>query len=165
MAVDDRDFKAKISRMKVYARNLPRIAGNEAINFFKESFRRQGWLDERLERWKPRSSKTVRNKGRAILINTGRLRRSIRIVSIVPGRVRIGTDVPYAEIHNKGGNINRRVNIRAHTRRSRRGVQQVRSHARQMNLNIPQRQFMGESNALKKQLEKMIERDITRIFK
>src|SRR5690606_29403582 len=91
---------------------LPRMVGTEAMKFFKESFDRQGWVDEGFERWAPRQAKAKRNKGRHLLVDTGRLKKSIRVIKAVPGLVVVGTDVPYAQIHNDGGTVNKTVTVR-----------------------------------------------------
>jgi len=75
----------------------PGMLGNDAVNFFSDNFKRQGWLGNRLEPWRKRRSNARRNKGRAILVDSGRLRRCIRVTSIGAD-----TDVPYVNTHNEG---------------------------------------------------------------
>jgi phage gpG-like protein len=87
-----------------------------------------------------------------LLLKTGRLKRSIRKISATTDRIIIGTDVPYAQIHNEGGTINTTVTVRAHTRTRRGRSENVRGHSRRMNLNIPQRQFLGNSQVLQQRI-------------
>src|SRR5690606_24343003 len=86
-----------------------------AENQFKDNFRQGGFLSEYLEKWEPRKKP---DPGRAILVKSGRLKRSI---TAIPGsnfnRITIASDVPYAGYHNQG------------TQR------------------LPQRKFIGESQA------------------
>ena len=44
------DFKKQSVEMEELFKNLPIWAGNATLNFSKDSFRRQGWIDKRLER-------------------------------------------------------------------------------------------------------------------
>jgi phage gpG-like protein len=90
--------------------------GNTAKNFFVENFRKQGFDDKTVEKWKARKKKTYRTKSgkvvddttRAILVKTGDLRRSIiRVPNRSALNVKIQTDLPYAKIHNEGGIINK----------------------------------------------------------
>lgn len=127
------------------------IAGTLATQWFKRSFGVQGFMQGggQVDRWKPRSPHAKRNKGRAILVDTGRLRRSIRIVGRGPGWAVVGTDVPYAEAHNSGLTKTGAVSVKAFQRRSRRGkIHRVNAHTRNVSINIPRRQFLGTSDGL-----------------
>lgn len=161
-----------------------------AQNFFVDSFQRQGWYDGlTLKRWQPRKGEKWRRKkkgrtrgNRAILVKTGRLRRSIKIRSARFQKIVIATDVAYAAAHNYG--YKGTVSVRSHTRRrygrekeeytTKTGKQStrqkkvvkssytVRQHTRKMNL--PQRQFMGHSPMLDRKLNKVIERQMEYLF-
>lgn len=163
---------------------LPGVLGTVAVNYFKDSFRRQGWRDRSLTPWQKRANeKNKKNKGRSILIASGRLRNSIHIIQATPRMIVVGTSVPYAQAHNEG--FTGTVNVRAHTRAQTRKVKedyttkkgnvrsrtfrqntgttfQVRSHTRKMNL--PQRQFMGESEVLNLKIDQTFTRAIDAIF-
>ena len=67
---------------------------------FDQNFERQGFFSEK---WARRKS-PVRNEGRAILTNTGQLRRSIQSRT-TENSITFYSDLPYAEIHNEGGEI------------------------------------------------------------
>ena len=160
-------------------KRLPPLLGNTALNFFKRSWLRHGWLNKGLHRWQPRKgSKSWHDKGsRALLVKTGRLLNSIRLT--LSGNVAtIATNAPYAAAHNWG--FRGKVNVEAHTRRrtgrasfsdlqSRKTCSRkyaykttVRAHSR--NMNILQRQFMGNSEELESELMKMVEAEIERIL-
>lgn len=162
---------------------LPGVIGTVAVNFFKDSFRRQGFRDRQLKRWEKRKNDKKQDKGRAILIKSGRYRNSIHIISATPQRIEVGTSVPYAEAHNEG--FKGTVTVRAHTRskykkvkeqyttrtgkiRSRTTRQstgntyQVRSHTRKMNL--PQRQAIGDSEVMNLKFDQTFTRAIDAIF-
>ena len=130
---------------------------------------------------KPRKKSDGRRR-RAILVKTGRLRKSIRIRRATFRRITIAAEAPYAAAHNFG--VDETVTVRAHTRRTYGRVQEkyttssgkertrtkrvetgshtVRSHTRHMQL--PQRQFMGDSQMLDQKLDRIVERAVEEIF-
>lgn len=143
---------------------LPTVVGNEAVVWFKANFRRQGWPGDGLMPWKPRKANAKRNAGRGILINTGRLSRSPRLLRVSGLTAFTGSDVPYAGVHNDGfsgtvtvGSHKRAIfgTVRVSTGKSNQpfktkrtiiGSGQVKSYQRRM--NMPQRKFMGNSPVL-----------------
>lgn len=158
-----RDIEAALKR-------IPQGVGVLAVAFYKRAWDRQGYLDARLERWAKRQDE---DPGRAILVKTGRLRRSIRLISVEGGRIVIGTaGVVYAAAHNEG--FSGTVTVKAHTRRAhtrRAGGKkkkkiavpavEVESHSRKM--NVPQRQFIGRSRVLERAIVKAIENELKSI--
>lgn len=157
----------------------PGLLGNHAVNFFLDRFKQQAWLGNTLQPWRARR-KGAKRPGRAILIDSGRLRRSIRITQITNGIVKIGTDVPYAKAHNNG--FKGIVNVPAHTRnkytkerlgtgrftktgkeRTRlviraAGATTVKAHTKRVNL--PARKFMGNSPYLTTQLKRILQAEL-----
>lgn len=131
---------------KAYDRIISR-SGAEAVRFFKRRFDEQNWVDDSTQAWKPRKQERQR-KGRKLrgsgktLIQTGTLRRSIRVVSKSDTRIIIGTDVPYARIHNEGGMAGRGLKTR-----------------------IPKRQFMGKSAYLERQIARIMHAEIRNAIK
>lgn len=81
-------------------KELSTALARTAENFFKDNFRKQGFLDESLEAW----AKRAKNKdaGRAILVKTGFLRRSIKAVKVTDNHIRIQSNAKYATYHNEG---------------------------------------------------------------
>lgn len=126
------------------------VAGTTALNFFKRSFALSGWADKGLERWPSRKAGAPRGRGRAILVDTGRLRRSIRITARGNDFVVVGTSVPYARGHNDGATISKTINVGGHSRKVKKGTTFVKAHSRKMNLKFPRRRFIGNSAALNK---------------
>jgi phage gpG-like protein len=119
--------RAAINRIK---KQVPEIAATLAVNWFKDSFRRQGFTDTGFRKWQKRKPGAKRNRGRAILVDTGRLRRSIRKKKVTYRQTVIGTSVPYAAFHNEG----------------------IKPQ--------PQRQFIGESEKLNRKTIKLIYKTI-----
>jgi phage gpG-like protein len=120
----------KISNIKRYIKSLPREAGNVALFFFNEQFKKQSTPED--QKWKQRKDgDTTRN----LLVKSGRLRKSIRILRKTTNSVTIGTNVPYAKYHNEG------------------------------TARIPQRKFLGPSAILSRRIERMIKVNILRLLR
>lgn len=150
-----RDFIITLDNITKALDSLPKRISVLAVNFSKERFVKQNWIDSSTHDWKPRSRARRGGKRRqkgAILVDSGRLKRSIRKVSVSKDRVIIGTDVPYAQVHNDG--FQGTVSVKPH-RRKRDGKKiYVRAHSRRM--SMPQRRFLGDSQELSARLEKLI---------
>lgn len=151
---DDMKRLAKIFASTI-KKDLPRVVGVEGKNFFKSSWRKQGFEDNGIQPWKPRkappkttkSGKTskaylefMRKNRRPILYSHATDRKGIHLkdsIRAVPGngRVTFSTDKPYAKVHNKGGRAGRG-----------RGFQ------------MPKRQFMGRSRVLDRKIASKAER-------
>lgn len=141
---------------------MPRELGNKSAEFFRRSWLREGWLDRTLDKWKKRKHDNPKNRGRKILSQSGELRASIRIMSADRHSVVIGSNLPYAAIHNYGESGT--ATVRSHTRRTPSGgTTTVRSHTRAF--GMPQRQFMGDSEALDQIIGKQITDMIDSVFR
>lgn len=122
------NFKQKIERFKQAKRALPILVANTAKNHFLEGFRKGGFTDEVFDPWAKRKAKARRNVGRAILVDTGQLRRSIRTVTATFSRIEVAsTGTKYAARHNQGLD------------------------------GMPKRQFIGKSGQLRKKIRKIIQ--------
>ena len=166
-----RDFRA-------ISRDLPMFIGTEAVRFFKDTFNKQGWTgDSGIKKWKARNPKAKRNKRRKILTNTGALKRSIRITQKTANSVTIGTNLPYAKVHNEGFRgvqyvkpHKRTATIKMKWKNSYTGRNitlkdkgkrhNVRAYSRK--LTIPQRQFIGKSAIFERRIIKQIELKVKR---
>lgn len=143
-------------------RELINEAGYRAVRFSKQRFIQKNWVNTTPQPWKPRKRKAPGSL--MVGPGSGRLKKSIRVISKTATSVKIGTDVPYARIHNEGGIVKETVQVKAHSRkRSARqnrstGEIKVKAHSRQMNVRIPQRQFIGESQALLNKIEKKMDK-------
>ncbi len=160
-------------------------AGTEAINFTKDNFVKQGFRDIVTTPWPKRKNDTKKDSTRGILMKTGRLKRSIRLIKMTSSSVTIGTDVPYAQAHNEGykgivtipehtrmltkkqkvstGKFTKTGKERMITAKIYAGETTVRQHTRR--LNLPQRQFMGPSKSLNYRIQQIIQKEIKAIFK
>ncbi len=113
--------------------------------YFRESFHRKAFDGNP---WLPIKNPQRRDSP---LIDTAHLYRSF-LSERIPDGVRFSFGkapvVGYAQVHNEG--FDGDVVIPAHTRRTKRGVQQVRQHTRHQ--HIPQRQFLGAARELEEEL-------------
>lgn len=150
------NFIHKLNQLVKVQERLPRRAAVVAVNFSKERFRRKNWVDRTRKPWEKRKRKA---RG-SLMVATGRLKKSIRVLQVGRDFAIIGTDVPYAQAHNDGVTIKKTVTVRTHRRRTKRGESIVKSHPRKMNLTLPPRQFIGSSAILGRRIERLIERDI-----
>ena len=167
------DFIKKLNRLSKLYRKFPDMAAIEAVNFSKERFVRKNWVDRTVEPWKKPEPvpdwvpKKWRKKGGSLLIGkgSGRLKKSIRKISVTRNSVTIGTDVEYAQIHNEGGVINQTITIKAHTRKRKGRSEDVKAYTRKRKFKIPKRQFIGESAILLRRVERLVQREINEILK
>lgn len=119
--------------------NLTKVLGNEAVNHFKDGWRKQGWDDNVVAPWKARKGQLrsgiaqvsrKSDSSRAILVKSGRLRRSFYMSVEGSHRVIVVNPTPYSVYHNYG------------TKR------------------LPQRKFMGKSRNLDEKSGVLISRMI-----
>lgn len=134
-------LKEKLQKMEAFKVVFPVEAGNMAVNQFVGSFRDQGFTDQAIVKWKPRKSKKD-DIGRAILVKTGALRRSIKrgYTSWVRTVIQ-SVGLVYAEVHNYG-------------LKSGRGK----------GFNMPKRQFMGHSAKLDKDITVKMKSQVDKIM-
>ncbi len=88
---------------------LPKKLGNAAVSHFKDNWRKQGYDDNIVKPWKPRKGQIKSwnlskksDSSRAILVKSGRLRRSFDVLVQSPIRVLVENDAPYGIYHNYG---------------------------------------------------------------
>jgi phage gpG-like protein len=115
--------------------------GIYAINHYKKSFIDGGFTDVSFKAWKQRK-RSRDNEGRAILVKTGNLKRSLTYRKIGRYSIRIESNVPYAKVHNEG-------------LRSGRG----------RGFTMPERKFVGYSERLSRKIELKLRSNIEKIFK
>jgi phage gpG-like protein len=157
---------------------LPHRMGVIAVAFSMERFRQQNWVGASgVEPWKPRKKDSQKNKGKGILVQSGNLRRSIRITAETRDGVTVGSNIIYAKVHNQGSTET--VQIGAHKRtigvadiselnkagkpKKQAITTNVKAHSRKQ--NIPKRQFLGASPALTTKLTDMVAKTITDALK
>lgn len=154
-------FSKLASQYRDLRRKLPVQVSAIATADFKENFIRQGYQGKvGVVKWKQRKY-NKRGKGRAILVKSGRLKRSIR-PSPTFDHARVISNVPYAQAHNEG--FKGTVRVPAHRRKSRKGkLYRVKSFRR--SVNIPARPFMITTDPLLNDIEKHVFNQLETIFK
>ncbi|UBD75698.1 phage virion morphogenesis protein [Parabacteroides goldsteinii] len=119
-----------------------KIVAETATEYYKERFKAKEFDGNP---WAP--TRAPRANG-SLLINSGNLLNSIRPAYVGHDKVIISAGnekVNYAQVHNEG--YTGPVNVPAHIRHTKKwGDVNVKDHTR--NTDIPQRQFMGQSNEL-----------------
>lgn len=137
------------------------IIGVEAIKFYKTRFDVMAWESP----WQPLAESTKKrkkNKDR-ILHEDGVLKDGFGWEPIPEG-VLVYNETHYAEIHNEGGTIKGVFQVNDHFRKTKYGRVNVRAHSRNVNTEIPQRQFMGFHPELIEHLENEISKRILEII-
>ncbi|SDC53138.1 phage virion morphogenesis protein [Williamwhitmania taraxaci] len=190
MTNDLGEFIRLMERIERVMRILPARAAAVAVNFSKDRFRQQAWVDTNTEPWAKRKSSgwgKRERRGRAILVDSGRLRRSIRVVTVAETYAVIGSHEPYAKVHNDGfrGKITQKVRAHSYSRygkqkqgtgvysiktkrestktvRVKGGDIQVKAFTRTVNQRIPRRRFIGPSAIMDRQLQRMMTAEIQR---
>lgn len=151
-------------------RELPYAIGAEAEAFVQDNFDRQSWNGEA---WQKRKNPTKWGKrdeeGRALLVKTAKLRRSLRKevfqdkVTLIIG----GADVPYAKAHNEGFKGVVHQNVNPFIRKGKKGEPvAVKGFQRTILQNIPKRQFIGsesQSAELKERIKNVVEKELRKV--
>jgi phage gpG-like protein len=91
-------FKDLNKNFKLYKKRSPRNYGRIMVDFFKQNFNLQGFMDGSLHRWKPLKTPEQHR----ILIESGRLMNSIKLSKVSFKRTVVVSNVDYAEEHNEG---------------------------------------------------------------
>ena len=151
-----------------------------ALSFFKKSFTNQGFTDVTLKKWPARKG-GPRNKGRAILMNRGVLKRGLRIKKTSYNGSVIGVDeaIKYAKIHNEGGDISLTPKMRRFfwAMYYKTGGKNKRTRSAEIpqfwlslalskndTIKIPARKYIGDSATLERQLIGYIEHELKILF-
>lgn len=179
-------YKKLANEVAGVLKRLPRKLGVEVVRYSGQRFREQGWDGRPWPKRRPKRRPGAKNNnGRAILVKTGRLRRSVRITGITEDSVTVGTDVPYARIHNEGYKGSQQV--RAHSRRLKfeakytdltektksgkfkvrkaKGVYETKVEAFTRRMRMPRRQFLGDSPYLQRNLKRIADAEFNRACK
>lgn len=136
------EFDKSLKAYQKFKQEAPKVIANESKNHFLEGFRKGGGqTDDSKSGWRPREQSAKRNSGRAILVDTGALRRSISVLKATFKEIIIGTTgIAYADRHNEG--ITDRLG-RA----------------------MPKREFIGDSKAMNEKNKKTLIKMLAKVFK
>ncbi|MCB2379815.1 phage virion morphogenesis protein [Hymenobacter sp. BT635] len=155
-----KQLERQAAAIERFMAKAPRQVGQLAVREFVGNFKRQSFQDEagaehawpsrKVRRYRRTSSKgkssrlvlTAAGKadrGRALLVDSGKLRRSIRVEAVDKDSVTVATDSEYAQAHNEGHRYD--------------------------NHTLPQRQFMGGSKRLNNEMITYLKSGIEAILK
>lgn len=170
------DFEKAID--KAFIKITAAEAAVRAVRFFKGSFDKGGFTDHSFIAWPKRKD----DEQHPVLKDQSRLRNSIHVIENNIERIVIGVDssIPYAEIHNTGGTITVPVTDKFRKFCWAIFLQLSRGSAyasglpddilkwkfmaltkkQTLTIKIPQRQFIGESETLLKELDEMFAKKI-----
>lgn len=125
---------------------------NEAINWTNDRFTKQNWIDRSPEPWQARKPNAKRNFGRAILVDTARLKGSIRKFGQSATGFTYGSSVEYAGVHNYGLTVTRHARSetfarnRSRSGKFRKGTKAGRGFTFSAgSFQMPKRQYAGNS--------------------
>lgn len=162
------DFEQMAAKLK---KDVVSYAAVTALNFFIDSFQKQGWTDRSFESWQ----KPGRNSrpGGALLVKSAYLRNSLKVLSRSIQAIIFGSNAAYAQIHNEGGVITVTVTpkMRKYFWFMFRATNDVRykwmalTKKDRMTIKIPQRQFVGHSETLMSDLDAWLKNEIEKRFK
>jgi len=159
-----KEIVKKMAALNKYFKNLPKIIGNEYVNFALDNFKKQAWEGKA---WPKRANQDERD-GRSLLVKTGALRRSIKYQLARRGGgtvITVNSNMKYAKAHNEGLNISATVKVKPHDRRTKKGIVKVKAHNRVVNFDMPERRFMGQSKAFEQHIITIIQNQINKIIK
>ena len=165
-------------------RTLPVKIGNIAKDHFQDNFRRHGFIDGGIHPWqrthRQSTAKGANSQYGPLMSGRQHLYGSI---SYQPGdaQVTIGTDLPYAAIHNDGGDIIVTARMKryfwAKYRETNGGSWKRKAKNTEADfwkflalkpvgsvIHIPQRKFIGESRELNDKIEQTILQELEKIF-
>lgn len=160
-------FQQKVNAVQ---QRLPDIVGTEVVNSSLDNFRSESFFGEK---WEERKDK--KNK-RKLLVKTGALQRSPRIVSSMIGHVVVGSDIPYASVHNNGDTINRTARSETFIRNRykkgtkkglfKRGTTSGQGMTfKSYSYSMPVRKFLGSHPKIKSHLKTVIKEEFINEFK
>jgi phage gpG-like protein len=134
-------FDQKIKDFQRLKRDVPRRVGNIAKNHFLKAFKDEGFTEETVNPWAKRTTKNRSDRNnparRALLVNRGHLRRSIRVGRTSWDRVEVGSyGITYAKFHNNPSQGSK----------------------------IPRRKFVGSSKVMTRQISNLVRKEFKKIF-
>lgn len=164
-SIEAPDFEAMV---RAFFTGLAPEVGDIAVAFFRASFDNGGFTDYSFKEW-PKG----KDISRVLMQNTHALKNSIQVTSATADRVIVsaGEGLPYAEIHNTGGVITVKVTEKMRRFFWYKYKETEASYWKWMALTkkdvltikIPQRQYIGDSQALLNDIDKFIAERIKRV--
>lgn len=168
----EKQLQAVFAKINGKLDKVPQLVAETAVEHFQQALIKKQWNGKPYQPYKNKKREPSRG---SLMYRTGNLFRTIRIshVSAVSAKLSAGSSkVPYAQVHNEGGAINRkaRSTIVTHktysdgkfkgktlfAKNNERASYSQRANISAYSFNMPQRQFMGKSPALLKEIKDRI---------
>ncbi len=168
-------------------KELPAQVAEQALRHFNMSFEKQGFTDTSFIPWVKRADDLTFGTNHPLLDKSGELSNSLAILSQTMQRIEIGTtgNIPYAGIHNSGGTIQVKVTPKMRryfwfiyhslTKGYAHGSEppdhilkwkhMALTRKQHLTIRIPQRQFIGRSEQLLKDIDELAIKTILNKFK
>ena len=142
------------------------------LNYFKDSFRKQGFTDHSFDAWEKRVSPDYRPGG-ALLISTSFLLESIKVLSGNKRQIVFGSYAPYAGLHNEGGTVQIKITVKSRKyfwymfkkTKDEKWKWMALSKKNVITFKMPKRQFIGESAKMMEGLDDWFFEFIVQKFK
>jgi len=171
----DAFFNRFAQKVQQAQQRIPQLVGTEVVNSAINNFQTESYFGQK---WPARQNKKNQKK---LLVKNGFLWRSIRVIKTTPTTVTIGSDLPYARIHNEGGKIARKarqavITHKRYTKGIKKGKTLFAKNNERANfsqkatigaytINMKQRQFLGAHPKLKAHLLKVVETELKTALK
>ena len=167
---------------RAVANDIPRRVGKIAVDYYRDSFHQQGFLDNGRQKWQPaKRIGTVKGANGKYLTLLSRRKELYNSIHSVPGlaKVNIISNKPYSRIHNEGGTTHPRVTPKMRKFAWAMHYQEAGADkkkftawkglalSKKQRLSIPiiKRQFMGKAAELNQQIQADAVTYLKKIFK
>lgn len=165
------EFENKIKeltdKLPDFVKRVPGIIKDEGLQFIADNFEHEGF-EEKAGSYRPWQRKKMKGAQKKILIGENRggsLRRSWKQETTADDkRVAFKSSLPYAEIHNEGGRTRAHV-IKAKEKKALKTPYGLFRKVNHPGSIMPQRQMIGESEALDKRIGAKLDRIMNNLFK
>lgn len=163
---NSKQFDALVKQYKSFRRRLPNKVAITAVNFFKRNFSVGGFVDKPFKKWKK-----SKFNNRTTMVQSGATRRDIKKIKVNQNKVVVGiaNHNHYAQIHNTGGKIPITPKMRRFFwgKFKETGKEHWKALAltKKKHIDIPKRQFIGDSKALEVTIDRMIIRELKKSLK
>lgn len=135
--------KEKLEALRVDMQEIANMVAVTGVSYFKAAFRNKEFNGSK---WpEAKVDKNKKRKRGSLMVESAALMNSVRTAEATPEQVKwtAGNDkVPYAQVHNEGGRAGRGAGF-----------------------DMPQRQFMGESEELEEKITKRISSYLGKVLK
>jgi len=169
---------SKYELQKLFYSKLPRLVGKHAVDHFKENFQKGGFVNKVLHKWD--TPKRYKEAGKYAYQKYGTLLSARKeLYNSITYRAGFGivvilSDKEYAQIHNEGGTINHPGGTPYFYDKKKKQLTYVSKAKGEImklpktqahKIEMPKRQFIGESYELNLKIKKIINNEVLKILK